>query len=146
MKSIQNAVTDTLEDLELEDYCEALIHMVNTSTHLVTFQERRNGNNKVVIEVEYCRGLNLASSRFITLDDDAWHEWLEIDIVERHGISEMTANVLYEGLAFQIDNTHFDSDSEEEDDSDAETLSDPRTPPSRPSQSLEPPPLPRRQR
>ncbi len=122
MKSIHNAVTDTLEDLEVEQYCEAFIHSINPYTHRVTFQERRNGNNKVVIEVEYCRGINLASSRFVTLEDDAWHEWIEIEIVERHGVSATTANVLYEGLAFQIDETHFDSDDEDEG-SDDETIS-----------------------
>ena len=128
MKNIYNAVSDCLEDLELEGHCDASIQEISTEKYRVTFQERRNGNNKVVIEVEYCRGLNLASSRFVTLDDDAWHEWIEIDIVERVGISEITANILYEELAFQIDETHFDSESEDDD----ETLSiasQPLTPP-----------------
>jgi hypothetical protein len=126
MKSIYNAVTDCLEELELEDHCEVSIREIYPQKYQVTFQERRNGNNKVVIEVEYFRGINLASSRFITLDDDAWHEWIEIGIVERHGLSEMTANVFYEGLAFQIDESHFDSDSESDDE---ETItSQPSTP------------------
>lgn len=132
MKSIHNAVTDTLEDLDLQEYCEASIDSLNSRVHRVTFQERRNGNNKVVIQVEYCSGINLASSRFVTLNDDAWHEWIEIDIIDRHGLSEVTANVLYEGLAVQIDDTHFDSDSEYDDDSDDETVSissEPLTPP-----------------
>ena len=143
MKSIHNAVTDTLEELELEAYCIANVEEVRVAKYRVTFQERRNGNNKVVIEVEYCSGMNLASSRFLRVDEDAVDEWIEIEIVERHGLSEMTATLLYEGLAFQIDETHFDSDSELEDDSDDETLSlpsEPRTPPARSSQPLTPPP------
>lgn len=149
MKNIYNAVTDTLEELELEAYCIGSVEELRLAKYRVTFQERRNGNNKVVIEVEYCTGINLASSRFTHLDEDAVDEWIEIEIVERYGLSEMTATLLYEGLAFQIDETHFDSDSEMEDDSDDETLSlpsEPRTPPARSSQPLMPPPLPRRRR
>jgi hypothetical protein len=125
MKNIYNAVSDCLEDLELEAHCDASVAEIHAQKYRVTFEERRNRNNKVVIEVEYCRGLNLASSRFVTLDDDAWHEWIEIGIVERDGLSEMTASVLYEGLAFQIDETHFDSESEDDGET---TVSQPLTP------------------
>lgn len=127
MRNIQNAVTDTLEELELEDYIEAYIQVVNGVYH-VTFQEKRNGNNRVVISVVYYdqTGEDL-------LDDEQWEEEVDVNIVTCEGMRMTTANMLLELLAINLDEDYFASDEE---DSDDET--EPRTPPPRVYQPLVP--------
>lgn len=145
MLSLENAVPDTLEELELEEIFDYHIHEVQEDTlYHVTFQMKENGNNYVVMSVEYTRevGDDL-------LDDEQWEEDVVVLVHERHGVGPGTTAAMLELLAFTIDNDYFDSDSEEEEDSDDETASlpsQPRTPPPRPSQPLAPPPLPRRHR
>ncbi len=146
MISLENAVPDVLEELELDDYIDYHIHeVVENSLYHVTFQERENGNKRMVLCVEY------TSEVGDLLDDESWEpELKELFIVSREGIGPGTATMILESLVLAIDEDWFDSDSEdEEEDSDDETLSlpsQPRTPPPRPSQSLVPPPLPRRRR
>lgn len=113
MKSIHNAVTDCLEELELEEIFAPDIEEIGQRKYRVTFQEIRNGNNKLVIEVEYFYGFNERGS---VLDDDDTTEWIESRVIDRHGVSSMTAQIIDELLAISIDDSHFDSDSEEEDD------------------------------
>lgn len=143
MLSLENAVPDTLEELELEEFIDYDIREVQEGfLYHVTFQEKENGNNKVVISVEYSRDVS------DLLDDDAWDGDVDVYVIQRHGISPMMAEMITELLSITIDADYFDSDSEEED-SDDETVSlpsQPRTPPPRPSQPLAPPPLPRRRR
>jgi hypothetical protein len=144
MLSLENAVPDMLEEIELDDIFDYDIREVQEDTlYHVTFREKENGNNYVVMSVEYTRevGDDL-------LDDEQWEEDVEVLVIERHGVGPGTTSAMMELLAFTIDNDYFDSDDEEED-SDDETVSlpsQPRTPPPRPSQPLAPPPLPRRHR
>jgi len=128
MISLENAVPDTLEELELEEIIEYNIREVQPDVlYHVTFQEIRNGNNKTVISVEYTTEVG------DLLDDASWEGEVEVKIVQRHGMSAMTAQVILELLAITLDADYFDSDSEEEEeDSDDETLSiasQPLTPP-----------------
>lgn len=144
MLSLENAVPDMLEELELEEIFEYDIREVQEDTlYHVTFQMKENGNNYVVMSVEYSHpvGDDL-------LDDEQWEEDVEVLVIERHGVGPSTSAAMMELLAFTIDNDYFDSDSEDEDsDDETESLpSQPRTPPPRPSQPLTPPPLPRRHR
>lgn len=142
MLSLENAVPDTLEELELEEFIDYDIHEVQEGfLYHVTFQEKDNGNNKVVISVEYSRDVSNL------LDDDAWDGDVDVYVIQRHSISPMMAEMITELLSITIDADYFDSDSEEEEDSDDETASlpsQPQTPPPRPSRPLAPPPLPRR--
>lgn len=130
MKSIYNAVPDTLEELELEEYFEYDIEEIGRRHYRVTFKEKENGNNKVVIEVIYLYGINLRDSG-VLLDDDGFSEWIETEIVDRHVVSRMMAETIHELLAITIDNDHFDSDDEEESDDDS-TISQSSTPPPSP--------------
>lgn len=137
MNSLENAVTDTLEELELDDYIEAHIREVDEDTlYHVTFQEKANGNNRMVIEVEYTTEVG------DLMDDESWEpELKEVAIVSREGIGPGTAMMILELLAITLDDDWFDSDSEDEEDSDDETLSlpsEPRTPPVRVSRPLVP--------
>jgi nitrate reductase beta subunit len=131
MRSLQNAVADTVEELELDEFMETHIQEVlpNYLYH-VTFQDRRNGNKRTVISVRYSSDIrNL-------LDDVAWEGEIDVNILERHGMSQSSAQVLMELLAISLDEDYYDSDSDEE--SDSETLSQPRTPPLRSSRPLVP--------
>ena len=127
MRSLENAVPDTLEELELEEILEYSIREVQPDIlYHVTFQEIRNGNNKVVVSVEY------TTETGDLLEDASWEGDIDVNIVERHGMGAMTAQVIMELLAVTLDEDYFDSDSEEEEDSDDETLSiasQPLTPP-----------------
>lgn len=126
MMNLENAISDTLEELELEQHIDYHIHeVVENRLYNVTFQEKRNGNNDVIISVEYSSDIgNL-------MNDDEWEGEIEVKIVRRHGVSSMTAQVIMELLAITLDDDYFESDEEEED-SDDETLStasQPLTPP-----------------
>jgi len=136
MRNLENAVTDTLEELELEEHIEHDIHELREGIlYHVTFRERENGNNQVVISVEYSRIIG------DLLDDESWDGEVEVHIVRREGIGPMMSQMIMELLAITLDSDYFDSEEEEDD----ETLSTPRTPPPlRSSQPLTPPPLPRR--
>jgi hypothetical protein len=72
------------------------------------------------------------------LDDESWEGEIDVRILERHGMSQSSAEVIMEILAITLDGDYFDSDSEDEE-SDAETLSEPRTPPPRSSGPWVPP-------
>jgi len=133
MKSLQNAVTDTIEELELEDFVETHIQEVLPgSLYHVTFQDIRNGNKRTVISVRYSSDID------DLLDDESWEGEIDVRILERHGMSQSSAEVIMEILAITLDGDYFDSDSEDEE-SDAETLSEPRTPPPRSSGPWVPP-------
>lgn len=128
MRSLANAVSEVLEELELEEHVEAHIReVVQDAVYHVTFQEKANGNNRMVLGVEYTAEVgNL-------LDDEDWERELkEVYIVSREGIRPGTASMILESLVLALDEDWFDSDSEdEEDESDDETLSlpsEPRTP------------------
>lgn len=139
MLSLENAVPDTLEELELDEIFEYDIREVEEDVlYYVTFQEKENGNNKVVISVEY------KYEPYDLLDDNALEGEVDVNIVERDGIGPMTAQVIMELLAITLDADYYDSDSDSEEDD--ETLSEPRTPPSRFVEPSGPPPLPRRRR
>lgn len=141
MVSLENAVPEVLEELELEEYVDYHIHeLVEDKVYHVTFQERANGNNQMVVSVEYSTEIG------DLLDDEGWEEEIDVKIIRREGMGPMTAELIFELLAITLDEDYFDSEDEAEEDSDDETLSQPRTPPPRPSQSLVPPPLPRRRR
>ena len=127
MRSLQNAVTDTVEELELNDFLDTHIQEVLPgSLYHVTFQDIRNGNKRTVVSVRY------SSQISNLLDDESWEGELDVRILERHGMSQSSAEVIMELLAITLDSNYFDSDSEDEE-SDAETLSEPRTPPPRSS-------------
>lgn len=133
MKSLQNAVTDTIEELELEDFVETHIQEVLPGfLYHVTFQDIRNGNKRTVISVRYSSDID------DLLDDESWEGEIDVRILERHGMSQSSAEVIMEILAITLDGDYFDSDSEDEE-SDAETLSEPRTPPPRSSGPWVPP-------
>jgi hypothetical protein len=144
MLSLENAVPETLEELELEEFIDYDIREVQEDTlYHVTFQEKENGNKKFVVSVEYSNpvGEDL-------VNDEEWEGEVEVNIIQLYNISPMIADMITELLSITIDADYFDSDSEEDEDSDSddETLSQPRTPPPRASQPLTPPPLPRRRR
>lgn len=129
MKSLENAVTDTLEELEMDDYIEGHIREVDEDTlYHVTFQEIENGNNRAVVEVAYMPSMG------DLLNDEEWRGEISVELLERQGsFRRTTAQLLEELLAVTLDPDYYDSDSEEED-SDDETLSlpsEPRTPPVR---------------
>lgn len=134
MRSLENAVTDTIEELELEEHIEYDIREVDQDRlYHVTFQERANGNNRAVISVEYSTEVG------DLMDDESWEGEIEVDLVSREGMGPMTAQVILELLAISLDEDYYDSDSEEEEDSDDETESlpsQPRTPPPRASRPL----------
>lgn len=131
-----------LEEIELGDIFDYDIREVQENVlYHVTFQEKENGNNYVMMSVEYTR--NVGDD---LLDDEQWEDDVTVLMVERHGVGPMTAQAMLELLAFTIDNDYYASDSEESDGETASLPSQPRTPPLRPSQSLVPPPLPRRRR
>lgn len=143
MTSMENAVAETLEDLDIAAFIESHIEeLVPHLLYYVTFQEKANGNNKVVARVEYTHEGN------DVLDDNMWVGDVDVKIVEIHGMTPLSAHLLIESFSLMLDAEYFDSDSESEDDSDDETLSldsEPRTPPPRFSRSLTlPPPLRRR--
>ena len=129
MKSLENAVTDTIEELELEEHIESHIHELEENRlYHVTFQEIENGNNKTVISVEYSTEIG------DLMDDESWEGEIDVNILSCEGMGPTTAMLLMELLAITLDADYFDSDSEEEDDSDDETEtlpSQPRTPPVR---------------
>jgi len=134
MKSLENAVTDTIEELELEDFVESHIQEVLPgSLYHVTFQDIRNGNKRTVISVRY------SSDIYDLLDDESWEGEIDVRILERHGMSQSSAEVIMEILAITLDGDYFDSDSESEEESDDETLPEPMTPPPRSSQPWVPP-------
>jgi len=127
MRSLQNAVTDTVEELELNDFLDTHIQEVLPgSLYHVTFQDIRNGNKRTVVSVRY------SSQISNLLDDESWEGEIDVRILERHGMSQSSAEVIMELLAITLDGDYFESDSEDEE-SDAETLSEPRTPPPRSS-------------
>ena len=121
MKSIYNAVPDTLEELELEEFFEYDIEEIGQRHYRVTFKEKENGNNKVVIEVIYLYGIVIRDNSAL-LDDNAWSEWIESEIVDRHVVSRAMAETIHELLAITIDDDHFDSDDDESIVSQASTL------------------------
>jgi hypothetical protein len=147
MLSLENAVTSTLEELELDEIFEYDIREVQEDTlYHVTFREKQNGNNIVVVSVEYSNPIGED-----LMNDEEWEGELEVKIIDRYGVAPMMSQLMTELLAISIDADYFDSDDEDSDDedSDDETLSlpsQPRTPPPRPSLTLVPPPLPRRYR
>ena len=110
MITLENAVTETLEELELEDYIEAHIREVQEDRlYHVTFQERQNGNNRMVIHVEY------SSEVGDLMDDESWEpELQEVYIVSREGIGPGTAMMILELLAITLDGDWFDEDSDDE--------------------------------
>ena len=127
MRSLQNAVTDTVEELELNDFLDTHIQEVLPgSLYHVTFQDIRNGNKRTVVSVRY------SSQISNLLDDESWEGEIDVRILECHGMSQSSAEVIMELLAITLDGDYFESDSEDEE-SDAETLSEPRTPPPRSS-------------
>lgn len=124
MRSLENAVTQTLEELELEEYIEHHIQEVEEDQlYYVTFQERENGNKRIVISVRYSTEIGGL------LDDESWEGDVEVKMIRCEGMGTMTGQVILELLAVILDDDYFDSDSEEE--SDDDTLSQPRTPPPR---------------
>jgi hypothetical protein len=121
MRSLYNAVTDTLEELELEDHIESHIReVVEDRLYHVTFQEIENGNNRCVVSVEY------QPTSGDLLDDDSWEETVNVTMIARDGIQPMMCQLLMELLAITIDADYFDSD---DDDDTASTVSQPLTPP-----------------
>lgn len=129
MRSIENAVTECMEDLELGDVITTSIReLEDDRLYHITFQRNDNGNNRVVISAEY----STETGDLIT--DEGWEDSVNVTVIERHGISHAMSEVLCESLALCIDPDYFDSDSEEEeeDSDDDETLSigsQPLTPP-----------------
>jgi hypothetical protein len=102
MKSIHNAVTDTLEELELEEHIECTIRAVREHIlYHVTFQERENGNRQAVIAVEYSVG--------DILNDIAG---VDLCVVRCEGMRPMLAEMIMETLAVTIDPDYFDSDDD----------------------------------
>jgi hypothetical protein len=117
MKSLANAVTQTLEELEVEEFMEAHIHTIREDElYHVTFQMKANGNKNVILSVEYRRTMGPL------LDDESWEGNERVLIVERNGTTRMAAKFLLEFLAITLDEGYFDSDDE---DSDDETISSP---------------------
>lgn len=123
MMNIHNAVSDTLNDLDMN--VEAHIREEN-GHYYVTFQSKQNGNNRIELRVTY----NVTSGNNV-LDDD-WEETLDVQLLEHPGFRRTSAVLLMEYLTSTIDPDYFDidSDSEDESDDDDETIaSQPLTPP-----------------
>ena len=123
-QALETTVTDTIEELELEEHIESHIQeMEEGKLYHVTFQEIENGNKRVVLSVEYTAEIG------DLLDDESWEPKLnEVSIVSREGISPGTVMMILESLVISLDEDWFDS--EDEDDSDDETIvSQPSTPP-----------------
>jgi hypothetical protein len=127
MNNIYNAVSDCMQELEYLDYLETFIACEEPDRiYTVRFRERRNGNNEFTVRVEYCNDVDFTH----VLEDDAWDEWVTLDIVHRHRVSRATAELICENLAIHIDEDHFDSDSDDDSDDDSTTIaSQPLTPP-----------------
>lgn len=124
MRSLENAVTDTLEELELDEHIEYSIREVRENIlYHVTFQERDNGNNRCVISVEYSRD---ASD---ILDDVAWDGEIDLQLVRCEGIQPMIADMILELLAITLDPDYYDSDDEDDDETLSTISSQPLTPP-----------------
>lgn len=142
MVSLENAVPEVLEELEMDDYLEFHIQeCVENTLYHITFQDKANGNKRMVLCVEYTSDVG------DLLDDEDWEpELKEVFIVSREGIGPGTATMILESLILTLDDGWFDSDSEDSDDETLSLPSEPRTPPPRVSQPLAPPPLPRRRR
>lgn len=123
MMNIHNAVSDTLNDLDMN--VEAHIREEN-GHYYVTFQSKQNGNNRIELRVTY----NVTPGNNV-LDDD-WEETLDVQLLEHPGFRRTSAVLLMEYLTSTIDPDYFDidSDSEDESDDDDETIaSQPLTPP-----------------
>lgn len=107
MRNLHNAVTDALQELELEEYIQAHIREITPErVYCVTFQETQHANNQFDVLVEY-------STTFGTLlDDESWEGDVQLHIVARQGISEMSAQVILEELAIVLDPHYFDDDDE----------------------------------
>jgi hypothetical protein len=124
MMNIHNAVSDTLAEMDMN--VDAHIHEEN-GHYVVTFQSRQNGNNKIVMKVTYT-----VTHHNDVLDDDDWDETVEVELIEHPGFRQTSAELLLEYLASTIDPDEYyniDSDSEDESDDDASTISQPLTPP-----------------
>lgn len=125
MMNIYNAVSDTLAEMDMN--VEAHIREEN-GHYFVTFQSKQNGNNKIVVKVTY----SVTHSNDV-LDDDDWDETVEVELLEHTGFRRTSAELLVEYLASTIDPDNYfdiDSDSEDEEESDDETIaSQPLTPP-----------------
>lgn len=131
MRTLDNAVTDTLEELELEEHIEGHIEEIQEDRlYHVTFQEIENGNNRVVVSVEYIPEIG------DLMDDESWEGEVEVNIIDSHGMGTMMPQIITELLAITLDPDYYDTDEEESDD-ETESIA---------SQPLTPPPLPRRQR
>jgi hypothetical protein len=111
--------------MDLEEYIEGHIHeVVPDRRYLVTFQEIQHGNKKVVMDVEY-----RVQPGELARDD--WEEHVIVGIHRREGMSPSLSEMLWEQLAVNLDEDYFD-DTDDEEDSDDETLSiasQPLTPP-----------------
>jgi alpha-D-ribose 1-methylphosphonate 5-triphosphate diphosphatase PhnM len=131
MNNIYNAVSDCMEDLEYADHFETFIECeVADRVYTVLFRDRANGNKEFTIRVEYCTEVDRARM----LEDAGWDQWVTLQIIHRHRVSQATAELICENLAIHIDEDHFDTDSEDESDDDDSTIaSEPLTPP--PSQA-----------
>jgi hypothetical protein len=95
--------------------------------YYVTFKSKQNGNNRIEIKVTY----TVTHSNDV-LDDDDWDETVEVELLEHPGFRRTSAVLLMEYLTSTIDPDYFDidSDSEDEEESDDETIvSQPLTPP-----------------
>ena len=127
MKNINEAVSDCLVDMDLQAFMKSYIHeVIQDKMFHVTFRSRTNGNVEVVICVEYSMEIG------DLMEDDDWEGSVELEVIDRRGITEESAEIMCENLAFQIDPDYFDSDSEYDDESDDETMSiasQPLTPP-----------------
>lgn len=118
MRSLENAVPEVLEELELTEFYEHHIHEVRPDVlYHVTFQDKRNGNNKLVVSVEYTHDTNLL---------EWWEENVHLEIVESHGLRPAFVDILLEELELAIDPDYEESD---DDAADASTISQPLTPP-----------------
>lgn len=116
MKSLSNAVPEVLEEMELTEFYDHHIHEVRPDVlYHVTFQDKRNGNNRLVVSVEYTNDTNLL---------EWWEENVHLEIVENNGFRPAFVDILLEELEVAID-----PDYEESDDDAASTISQPLTPP-----------------
>lgn len=141
MISLADAVPNTLEEMELEEFFEYDIReiQVNVLYH-VLFQKKDNGNDRFVVEVKFSNPIGDLS------DDESWEEEVEVNVIERENISPLMCEMITELLAVTLDDEYFDSEDDESDDDTASLPSQPMTPPFRASRPLTPPPLPRRYR
>jgi hypothetical protein len=127
MTRIDNAVTHTLEEMDLENYIESHVdEIIPERRYRVTFQERRNGNKKMVVNVEYRVEVG-------DLASDDWDEYVIVTILDSRGISPTLAEMIWEQLAVNLDENYFD-DSDDDDDETITIASQPLTPP--PSRGL----------